>query len=87
MGVGTGNEGESQEEEEDEEEQVDFGSQVSLNSSTRENEAYVERETGTMDKLGVVRKISKEVDTPGLSRGFAIMTNSEPRTGESEKKG
>ena len=37
MGVGTGNEGESQEEEEDEEEQVDFGSQVSLHSSTQEN--------------------------------------------------
>ena len=35
MGVGTGNEGESQEKEEDEDEQVDFGSQVSLNSSTQ----------------------------------------------------
>ena len=78
MGVGTGNEGESQEEEEeeeDEEEQADFGSQVSLNSSTQENEAYVERETGTMDNFGVVRTISKEVNTPGQSRGFAIMTN------------
>ena len=88
MGVGTGNEGESQEEEEDdEEEQVDFGSQVSLNSSTQENEAYVERDTGTMDKFGVVRTISKEVNTPGQSRGFAIMTNSEPQTGESRNKG
>ena len=87
MGVGTGNESESQEEEEDEEEQVDFGSQVSLNSSTQENEAYVERETGTMDKFGVVRTISKEVNTPGQSRGFAIMTRSEPQTGESRNKG
>ena len=87
MGVGTGNEGESQEEEEDEEQQVDFGSQVSLNSSTQENEAYVERETGTMDKFGVVKTISKEVNTPGQSRGFAIMTNLEPRTGESSNKG
>ena len=87
MGVGTGNEGESQEEEEDQEEQVDFGSQVSLNSSTQENEAYVERETGTMDKFGVVRTISKEVNTPGQSRGFAIMTNSEPQTGESRNRG
>ena len=51
IGVGTGNEGESQQEEEDEDEQVDFGSQVSLNSSTQEKEAYVERETGTMAKL------------------------------------
>ena len=88
MGVGTGNEGESQEEEEeDEKEQVDFGSQVSLNSSTQENEAYVERETGTMDKFGVVRTISKEVNTPGQSRGFVIMANSEPQTGESRNKG
>ena len=87
MGEGTRNEGESQKEEEDKEEQVEFGSQVSLNSSTQENEAYVERETGTMDKFGVVRTISKEVNTPGQSRGFAIMTNSEPRTGESRNKG
>ena len=42
MGVGTRNEGESQEGEEDDDEQVDFGSQVSLNSSTQENEPYVE---------------------------------------------
>ena len=40
-----------------------------------------------MDKFGVVRTISKEVNTPGQSRGFAIMTNSEPRTGESRNKG
>ena len=86
MGGGTGNEGESQEEE-DEEEQEDFGSQGSLNSSTQENEAYAERETGTMDKFGVVRTISKEVNTPGQSRGFAIMTNSEPQTGESGNRG
>ena len=51
VGVGTGNEGESQEEEEDEDEQVDFRSQVGHNSSTQENEAYVERETGTMEIL------------------------------------
>ena len=87
MGVGTGNEGESQEEEEDEDEQVDFRSQVSLNSSTQENEAYVESKTGTMDKIGVVRTISKDANTPGQSRGFAIMTNSETRTGETRNKG
>ena len=86
MGGGAGNEGESQEEE-DEEEQVDFGSQVSLNSSTQENEAYVGGETGTMDKFGVVRTISKEANTPAQSRGFAIMTNSEPQTGESRNRG
>ena len=86
MGGGTGNKGESQEEE-DEEEQVDFGSQFSLNSSTQENEAYAERETGTMDKFGVVRTISKGVNTPGQSRGFAIETNSEPQPRESRNRG
>ena len=43
MGVRTGNEGESQEEEEDKDEQVDFGSQVSLNSSTQERHTSKER--------------------------------------------
>ena len=46
MGVGTGDEGESQEEEEDDEEQADFGSQVILNSSTQENEACTDRYHG-----------------------------------------
>ena len=87
MGVGTGNEGESQEEEEDDDEQVDFGSQISLNSSTQENEPYVGKETGKKDKIGVVRTISKEVNTPGKSRGFAIMTNSELQNGESRNRG
>ena len=49
--------------EEDEDDQLDFGSQVSLNSSTLENEAYVERETGTKEKFGVVRTISKDAKT------------------------
>ena len=87
MGVRIGNEGESQEEEEDNEEQVDFGSQVSLNSSTQENEAYTDRETGTRDKFGVVRTISKDANTSGQSRDFASMTNSETRTGENRNKG
>ena len=59
MGGGAGNEGESQEEE-DEDEQLEFGSQVSLNSSTQENEAYVGRETGTMDKFGVVTRRTRK---------------------------
>ena len=66
---------------------MDFGSQVRLNSSTQENEAYVERETGTMDKFGVMRTISKDANTPGQSRGFASMRNSGTRTGESRNKG
>ena len=86
MGGGAGNEGESQEEEDDEE-QGDFRSQVSLNSSIQENEAYVGRETGTMVKFGVVTTISKEANTPGQSKDFAIMTSSEPQTGESRTRG
>ena len=82
MGGGAGNDGESQEEE-DEEEQGDFGSQLSLNSSIQENEAHVGRETGTIDKFGVVTTISKEANTPGQSKDFAIRTSSEPRPGES----
>ena len=87
MEVGTGNEGESQEDEKYDEGQVDFGSQVNLNSSTQENEAYTDRETETMDKFGVVRTISKNANTSGQSRGFASITNSETRTGESRNKG
>ena len=74
---GAGNDGESQEEE-DEEEQGDSGSQVSLNSSIQESEAHVGRETGTMDKFGVVTTISKEANTPGQSKDFAIRASSEP---------
>ena len=66
---------------------MDFGSQVSLNSSTQENKAYVERETGPMDKFGVARTTSKDANTPGQSRGFATLTYSETRTGESRNKG
>ena len=87
MGGGAGNDGESQEDEEDEEEQGDFGSQVSLNSSIQESEAHVGRETGTMDKLGVVTTISKEANTPGQSKDFAIRTSSEPQPEESRTRG
>ena len=51
----TGDEAETQEEEDDDE-QDDFGSEVSLNSSTQENDAYTDRETGPMDQFGVVRQ-------------------------------
>ena len=87
MGVGTGDEGESQEEEEDDAEQVNFGSRVSLNSSTQENEAYTDRGTGTMDQFGVVRTISKTTNTSGQSRDFVSVTNSETRTGENRNIG
>ena len=87
MGVGTGDEGGSQEEQEDDDEQVDFGSRVSLNSSTQENEAYTDRETGTKDKFGVVRTISKTANTSGQSRDFVSVTNSETQTGENRNIG
>ena len=87
MGVGTGDEGESQEEEEDDDEQVDFGSRVSLNRSTQENEVYTNRETGTMDKFGVVRMIRKDTNTSCQSRDFVSMTISETRTGENRNIG
>ena len=87
MGAGTGDEGESQEEEEDDDEQVDFGSRVSLNSSTQEDEAYTDKRTGTMEQFGVVRTISKTTNTSGQSGDFVSMTNSEMRTGESRNIG
>ena len=66
---------------------MDFGSQVSLNSSTQENEAYTDRETGTRDKFGVVITISKDANTSGQSRDFVSLTNSETRTGENRNIG
>ena len=49
MGTGTGDEVDNQEEEEDNEEIDDFESQVSLNSSAHENEAFTIMETGYSD--------------------------------------
>ena len=87
MGAGTDDEGESQEEEEDDEEQANFGSQVSLNNSTQENEAYTDRRAGTIDQFGVVRTISKTTNISGQSGDFVSMTNSEMRTGENRNTG
>ena len=87
MGTGTGDEAETQEEEEDDDGQDAFVSQVSFNSSTQENDAHTERETGTMDQFGVVRTISKTTNGSGQSRDFVNMTNSEMRTGESRNTG
>ena len=87
MGTGTGDEAQTQEEEEDDDGQDDFGSQVSLNSSTQENDSYTDRETGTMDRFGVVRTIGKTTNGSGQSGDFVNMTSSEMRTGESRKTG
>ena len=87
LGEGTCDEGESQEEEEDDEEQADFGSHVSLNSSTQEKEAYTDRGTGTVDQFGVVRTISETTNLSGQSGDFVSMTNSEMRNGENRNTG
>ena len=86
-GTGTGDEAETQEEEKDDDGQDDFGSQVSLNSSTQENDAYTDRETGTMDQFGVVRTKSKTTNGSGQSGDFVILMNSEMRTRESRNTG
>ena len=87
MGTGTGDEAETQEEEEDDDGQGDFGSQVSLNISTQENDAYTDREAGTMDQFDVVTTISKTTNGSGQSGDFVNMTNSETRTGENRNTG
>ena len=87
MGTGTGDEAETQEEEEDDDGQDYFGSQVSLNSLTQENDAYTDRETGTMDHFGVVRTISKTTKGSSQSGEFVNMTNSGMQTGKSRNTG
>ena len=64
-----------QQEEEDDEEQDDFGSQVSLNSSTQENDAYTNGKSGSMDRFGVVMTIRKTRNGSGQSGDFVTMTN------------
>ena len=87
MGTRTDDEAETQEKEEDDDEQDDFGSQVSLISSTQENDAYANRETGSMDRVGVVRTVSKTTNGSGQSGDFMTMTNSEMRTGNNRNTG
>ena len=87
MGTGTGDEGEFQEEGEDDDEQIDFGSCVSLNKLTQENEAFTDRGIGTMDRFGVVRTISRTTNTSGQSGDVVNMTNSEMRSGERRNTG
>ena len=87
MGTGTADEAETQEEEEDDDGQDDFRSQVSLNNSTQGNDAYTDRETGTMDQFGLVRTKSETTNGSGQSGDFVNMTNSEKRTSKKETQG
>ena len=73
--MGTGDEAENQEMEEDDNEQDYFESQISHNSSTQENDAYTNRETGSTDQFGVVRTKSKITNGLNQSGDFVTMTN------------
>ena len=81
MGTATGDEVETQEEEEDDDEQDDFGSQLSLNSSSHENEAPANKETGSLDRFGVVRTKNKTIDASQQSREFVAIKNLEVQPG------
>ena len=87
MGMGTGDKAETREEEEDDGEQDDFESQTSLNSSTQDNDAYTNRETGSMDQFGVVRTISKTANGSKQSGAFVTMTNLEVQPGKNRNTG
>ena len=76
MGTGTGNEAETQEEEEDVDQQVDFGSRVSLKSSTQENEAYTDAQINAQIKS----IISKNSELMAVSQ-YSQTTRSLLKTG------
>ena len=87
MGTGTGDEAETQEKEEDNDEQDDFESQISLNSSTQENDTYTNRENGSTDRFVVVRAKSRTTNVSNQSGDFVIMTNSEVQPGKNRSTG
>ena len=85
IGTGTGDDVDTQEEEEGNDEIEDFESQISLNSSTHENEASANMDTGYSDWFGAVRTISKTIDGMQRTMEFMTMTNSEERSGKDRK--
>ena len=87
MGMDTGDKAETREEEEDDGEQDNFESQTSLNSSTQDNDAYTNRETGSMDQFGVLRTISKTTKGSKQSEAFVTMTNLEVQAGKNRNTG
>ena len=54
---------------------------------TQENDAYTDRETGSMGQFGGVRTISKTTIGSGQSGDFVTMTNSEIQTGKNRNTG
>ena len=85
----TGNDIDSQDEEkENENGEVDvFGSQMSLNSSTHENEACTNLENGVSDRFGAVRTINNTVERKQRSREFKTTTYSDVRLGRTRITG
>ena len=87
MGGGAGNDGESQGGGGRRRARGFLGLKSASIVRTRRMKHMSEERLEPVDKFGVVTTISKEANTPGQSRGFAIMTNSEPQTGESRNRG
>ena len=85
--MGTGDEAETQEEEEFDDEQDEFESQMSFNSSIQENDAYTNRETGSTNRFGVVRTISKTTNGSNQSGDFVHVTNLEVQPGKNRNAG
>ena len=85
IGAGTGDEAETQEEEEDYDKQDNFESQIPLNSSNQENDAYTKRETGSTDHFGVVRSISKPANGTNQSGNFVTGMNWKVQPGKNTK--
>ena len=87
MGLGTDDKVDTQEEEEGNAKFDDFEPQLSLNSSTHENEASTNMETGYSYNFGVIRTINKSIDGIEQSREFMTMTNSEVQPGKNRNTG
>ena len=87
LGLGTGDKVDTQEEEEGNQKFDYFEPQVSLNSSTHENEASLNMETGYSYYFGVVRTINKSFDGIEQSGEFMTMTNLEVQPGKNRNTG
>ena len=87
MGLGTGDKIDTQEGEEGNEKFDDFEPQVSPNSSTHENEASTNMETGYSYHFGVVRTINTSFDGIEQSREFMTKTILEVQPGKNRNTG
>ena len=83
----TGDEVDTQEEEEENGKIDDYGSQVNLNSSTREIETFTNMENGYSDWFGAARIINKTIGGKLHSREFMTLNNSDMRSGTTRSTG